>query len=763
MKAKLLFVIPLLVSVLLVASPNSFAQQVPFANVPFDTANIPEPVPPPAAVRDFFDLDPFYQQWINVRGFPVLASAEVSPYAVKEVAWLIHNITRHRPAVLQVMAENKVRFSIIGHSERTTDIPELRIFPEPHFFYDIRNRGGYCPRCKTVFAPEETVLDEGWYSVTIHEFAHAFHEAGLNTIDASFDNRLKATYNAAMARGLWQNTYASTNFSEYWAQGVGTWFHANPDFQSVTTRAALKTYDPGLASLLAEMFGDDPWRYTLPAQRTHSSHLRRFNPENAPRLEHSPELLETYREFTRNPDNDGGGEWVNLNPYDPSQLPYLINESIRTEDFMSLYFSNLTDRTVTLYRVRPDGSEIYSGNMIPGNFVEIGVYIGEILLVKDNTGENLVVFLVDNSVRGFIARAFVGNPDKISPPSVPVTGTLLAINQPPGVARAEFTIKPGTFALLTHRGKRVIRSKKAYNEYFHFGNGASTPQNPDFPNLARFFQNGGRIELVSHASFNPLPVNSSEPQWGDVVISEIMWGLDNGNSGKQYIELYNASAYTYTFTDADLHLRFSTADEEPYPDEIFAPHYNANVRIKVIDRVSNTTWKLPGKSGNTEKNEPLISMYRTIDYTTGNISDGTLAKSWQASTERVNLPAPSFGTPLPVTLSHFRAKHTDTGVVLRWITESELNNAGFNILRSDTKNGAFKVVNPQLIQGAGTTSERTQYTWTDTTAKPDTRYYYQIEDVSYTGVHQRLATTRLRGMVSPKGKRLIQWSDIKNR
>ena len=83
MKTKLYYVIIILTVVTLVASPNSFAQQVPFANVPFDINNIPEPVPPPAAVRDFFQLDPYYQQWISVRGFPVLASAEVSPYACK--------------------------------------------------------------------------------------------------------------------------------------------------------------------------------------------------------------------------------------------------------------------------------------------------------------------------------------------------------------------------------------------------------------------------------------------------------------------------------------------------------------------------------------------------------------------------------------------------------------------------------------------------------------------------------------------------------
>ena len=109
-------------------------------------------------------------------------------------------------------------------------------------------------------------------------------------------------------------------------------------------------------------------------------------------------------------------------------------------------------------------------------------------------------------------------------------------------------------------------------------------------------------------------------------------------------------------------------------------------------------------------------------------------------------------TPLPVTLSHFRAEHTDTGVVLKWITESEVDNAGFYIYRSETKEGEFKVVNPTMLQGAGTTSERNEYTWTDTTAKPNTVYFYQIEDISHAGERKRLATVRLRGLVSAKEK-----------
>ncbi len=119
------------------------------------------------------------------------------------------------------------------------------------------------------------------------------------------------------------------------------------------------------------------------------------------------------------------------------------------------------------------------------------------------------------------------------------------------------------------------------------------------------------------------------------------------------------------------------------------------------------------------------------------------------------------GDPLPVTLSHFRAELTPAGVILKWATESEVDNAGFHIYRSETKEGTFKVVNPTMIQGAGTTSEKHTYTWTDTTAKPNVAYYYRIEDISHAGVRKQLATVRMRGLVSASGKLTIIWGDLK--
>ncbi len=117
--------------------------------------------------------------------------------------------------------------------------------------------------------------------------------------------------------------------------------------------------------------------------------------------------------------------------------------------------------------------------------------------------------------------------------------------------------------------------------------------------------------------------------------------------------------------------------------------------------------------------------------------------------------------PLPVTLSYFQAQLTEAGVVLKWITESEIDNAGFYIYRCETREGPFKVINPHLIQGAGTSSERNAYTWKDTTAKTGANYYYRIEDVSHAGVRKSLATIRMKGNISASGKFSTIWADLK--
>ena len=401
----------------------------PFESVPFDVTNIPEPVPPPREVRDFFELDPFYQQWINVEGFPVLASANVSPYAVKEAAWKIRQMIGHRSDILKALARNRIRFSIVGHNELTTDIPELRDL-SPRFYQNVRLRGGAGGGSYgTAWAAEEHILGR-WGYVTIHEMAHEIHGHEIHgivnqQINRTFNNRLETVYNEAMNKGLWQGSDNAVNKDEYWANGVNVWFHTHHS-SSIKTRDALKAYDPSLALLITEVLGDHDWRHTPLRMRTHLPHLQGFNPQSAPQMELPPGTLEAYEEL-RNPAINERNEWVNLPPYNPSLIPKL-NESRTKGDHTDIFFVNTDlidaggandtggytdilfvntiDAEVLLYWVNPDGTETLYYRFPPNPWAIdlFHSHVGDLLLAKDSTGRSLAVFqAVDKTGRALVA------------------------------------------------------------------------------------------------------------------------------------------------------------------------------------------------------------------------------------------------------------------------------------------------------------------------------------------------------------------------
>ncbi|MFM7322701.1 MAG: hypothetical protein ACKO5K_14435, partial [Armatimonadota bacterium] len=119
------------------------------------------------------------------------------------------------------------------------------------------------------------------------EFAHAVHLRGMNVVDAGFDKRVRDAHQAALAEGLWRGTYASTNTAEYFAEGAQSWFDDNRendhDHNHVNTRRELEAYDPRLAALCREVFGDRGPRYSKPATRLRG-HLRGYDPRSAPRF-----------------------------------------------------------------------------------------------------------------------------------------------------------------------------------------------------------------------------------------------------------------------------------------------------------------------------------------------------------------------------------------------------------------------------------------------------------------------------------------------
>ena len=144
---------------------------------------------------------------------------------------------------------------------------------------------------------------------------------------------------------------------------------------------------------------------------------------------------------------------------------------------------------------------------------------------------------------------------------------------------------------------------------------------------------------------------------------------------------------------------------------------------------------------------------------------GAYRATYYGHADDVGTPGYDAGGALPVELSAFNAgRDRVTGaVVITWSTQSELNNAGFFIKRSQQTNGKFVIVNPTMIAGAGTTAEKQSYTYTDATADPNIVYYYQIEDVSLDGNRQTLTRAhRLKGHIGAAGKAIRTWGELKS-
>ena len=198
-----------------------------------------------------------------------------------------------------------------------------------------------------------------------------------------------------------------------------------------------------------------------------------------------------------------------------------------------------------------------------------------------------------------------------------------------------------------------------------------------------------------------------------------------------------------------------------------------------LGSAGTTTWVLPTDEG---ARSSIIRRHVPVSIGPAEPEDGSMMDSWAlasntsfaqithirassyyGSADDVGTPGFRAGGALPVELSHFRPARDEAGaVVITWSTQSELNNAGFFIKRSQQRDGEFQIVNATMIQGAGTISEKQFYTYEDTTAQPNVVYYYQIEDVSLDGNHQTLTRgIRLKGHVSVAGKLTTLWGDLK--
>ncbi|MBM3239037.1 T9SS type A sorting domain-containing protein [Candidatus Poribacteria bacterium] len=98
----------------------------------------------------------------------------------------------------------------------------------------------------------------------------------------------------------------------------------------------------------------------------------------------------------------------------------------------------------------------------------------------------------------------------------------------------------------------------------------------------------------------------------------------------------------------------------------------------------------------------------------------------------------------------FSAVVEDSHIILKWRTESEINNLGFDVYRSENPDGKFVKVNSAYIKGAGTDSTPHDYQFVDESITVGKTYYYYIEDISYSGERNRSRIIQV--TIDPSGK-----------
>lgn len=87
----------------------------------------------------------------------------------------------------------------------------------------------------------------------------------------------------------------------------------------------------------------------------------------------------------------------------------------------------------------------------------------------------------------------------------------------------------------------------------------------------------------------------------------------------------------------------------------------------------------------------------------------------------------------PVELSSFTAETADGSIVLNWTTQSETENYGFHVYRSNSRDSDYEKITSEIIPGRGNSDQAYTYALTDYSVLAGNTYYYKLADVDFSG------------------------------
>jgi hypothetical protein len=184
----------------------------------------------------------------------------------------------------------------------------------------------------------------------------------------------------------------------------------------------------------------------------------------------------------------------------------------------------------------------------------------------------------------------------------------------------------------------------------------------------------------------------------------------------------------------------ATATQDPDDDDPLTVSAQLPADLIVL------TFTIPAPASKEERTDLIF-----IGHPNSVASSRTLNKDYSVE---FDTPAGEIG--LPVFLSALGAIWHLNGNKIFWEAESQQGNLGWNIYRSETKDGKFVKVNGELIKGAGTTSTPMKYSFIDKDAEKGKVYYYYLEDISFNGEKHR--TDLIKSILVNK---VTSWGSIK--
>ena len=255
-----------------------------------------QPLPNVEAPPEKFDVDPYYTKFTWAREFSVVGR-EASDEALLAANHTIRKMFAYRHDVLKALIAGGVKLVVLGPGENLSELPEYRNVKGKAPDHMARYLD-YSPATRLLAVSQENVLGKrgdpyatecqvirvmakALYHVTgtrpadpdweTRGRAVQQYELRVRRMDVRFDEKLETLYDGAMSKGLWKGTAAVHDRVEYWARGVLAYFDAAgpgaPPADAdhpVTTREALRQYDPELFSLVHETMGykgKADWRY----------------------------------------------------------------------------------------------------------------------------------------------------------------------------------------------------------------------------------------------------------------------------------------------------------------------------------------------------------------------------------------------------------------------------------------------------------------------------------------------------------------------